>query len=1196
MTSTTTDSEQGGPASHHDQPYRRLVIADDLVTDQALADAGGDEFHHSAIAKAVGDLSLSSAAPVNIALFGPWGSGKSTFYNLMRRRVQQQDQHVEVVRYDAWKYGGQALKRNFLQEVARQLDLTDSDFDRDLTLNQEQARIRLGRWFRYNLRSILGAVTVGLIAAALWTAVHAGVDAKWNQPKEKFLDLWPSHVSEFGLVLAAVLTTLLLGPKALESAVVKTTRPAVDRDDQFAKMFRKLINRIKKEKDAHRVVFFIDELDRCEVNDVVATLVDLKTFLDEPDCVFIVAADRDVLEHALRHVPQAKPIREDDPYYSTPGAFIDKIFQHQIALPPLRSHALSSFAHRLVSDRTRGLWRELVDVDPSGRLFNDVVYILVPAHISSPRRVKVLLNNFATSVRIAQSRHIDWVSRARELAFLTVLETEFPTVAAALIKFPDLLAYIRKEKDVDDPAVPQDRKVLVARLSKVAGDIVRDERDDAETNAREERAQEELARQLHDYLGKLAVVTDLHDPRPDLFYLRVVGYDQGLTDPALGEMIDLAAERQPDAVVAAFEAQAPEIRALATELLIQDLAHRRGIGQANVLESACRLVEGLPQDLLVRIAHLAPEVLIHVSDAAWRLNSVPGAVRLAATQGDSAAPVRSLMALLDPGETSHKEVLVASAPALAWADDETAEPIHEKIADFLPHTSEPLEAALSDLPEDEAIGVFQATESALQHQYTEMTPAAALECFDAVTDAALANQTPDPVLWESLLFALNKRVPTITARIHERRDELQAVLSAEHQAAVALYEIEIGDRTNWGDWTRYLGAPEPDQWLSVFARDAAKVIVRDIPTSHESLKPLLDPILDLLEPEHQPIVFEELLGQVPAITWGDASDPDGHRWANLHEVTQRCAPTPDDEEKIHQAVAASLIASVTATLPAAPATPPAALVTDWLKRIEGLPAKQGKAVDAELAQLTPTAPGPTVTLTRLRIAARRAGRLSPLTPNPILPSAGVPEASVMAGEWLASRPKPENALKVLTAIAVGTNPLSRYAEAITTEQRTTLWIALEKDHASEAHLKAVGKAGVYGEAIEHMAPEILTPTQQTQRDKATDRLLTAVFAEAPTRAERERGETLGHRAASQLALALLATDINDNVILAARVIIHSKGCAHGTKTKLRSAFTTFATGKQTRNFTKAQAKALRRMELLAPPKKSKWSWLLDWTD
>lgn len=1204
MTTSATQTPGDEPESHHDQPHRRLVLAADLVTDKALEDANGDEFHHAAIAKAVGDLTLSSATPVNIALFGPWGSGKSTFYHLMANRIEQQDRKVVVVSYDAWKYGGRALKTNFIQDVARRLELKRNDFDRDLNLNEEQSRIRLGRWFRYNWTSFLGAAFVGLVIASLWTATHAAVDAKWLHAKQTYWEVLPSHVTEFGLVLAAVLTTLLLGPKALESAVVKTTRPAIERDDQFAQMFRQLVRRIKKEKDAHRVVFFIDELDRCDPADVVATLVDLKTFLDEPDCVFVVAADRDVLEHALREVPQAKPIRDSDPYYSTPGAFIDKIFQHQIALPPLRTHALSSFAHRLVSDRTDGLWKELQLADPTGRLFNDIVYILVPAHVSSPRRVKVLLNNFATNARIAQSRHIEWTDRARELAFLTVLETEFPTVAATLIHFPDLLVYLRGDKDPADESLPADRKAQVDRLNpanqsdtSVAGKLVRDtngESDPFGDDERERLAQHELARQLAAYLNKLTVISDLQDPRPDLFYLRVVGYDEGLTDPVLGEMIDLAAEREPDAVIAAFEDETPEIKTLAARLLINDLAHQRGIGQANVLESACRLVAQLPQHLVDEVAHLAPEVLTHIGDSSWRDAAIPGAAFLA-TNTNAVEELAELLEPLDPTEDHHDDLLTACTPALAWASDDAAEPIHEKIATFLPTSSQPLEAAVSNLPAQPASRLWNSIRETVSVEFGNGDSDDSLALFERLAEAVLDNEQPRSLTYSLILTGLGRTIPEITAYVHSQRDVLLPPLSADQQALIALFVMRTGDPSDWNDWLAYLSNDiPPTELISDWATSTAKTVIASIPTERRDLAPVFDPVFALItKSEHQAQLPAAIAERVAAIEWADDTDPESIRWQNLRHITAQTSPNEEATAEVAQAIADSLLAALARRLSTATTAIPTNLFSDWRARINELPSDQRKALDAQLSELTAPNTSAAVSLLRLRIAARRGHGIGPLTPAVLLPLVSETSASIMAGEWLTLRPRVEQVVEVHRAIPIGTGPLSRYAVSLNASRRTALWIALEKDSASREHLQAVGTYGVGGLAITHMRSAILDQPQQRQRDAATNRLLLATFAEAPSKVELDRGEKTGHKEASGLALDLIDTDINDNIILAARLVIHSGGYAHGTKTRLRTAFTKFGNGRQSRNFTSSQAEALRALELYVPNKKSRWARLLD---
>ncbi|WP_460889049.1 P-loop NTPase fold protein, partial [Promicromonospora xylanilytica] len=94
------------------------AMAEDLVRDAALSRASDDRLNHEPIVGVVADMTLAAEPPVNIALFGSWGSGKSSFFAALGDVLRQRDPSVRVARYDAWKYGGRALKQNFIQSVA----------------------------------------------------------------------------------------------------------------------------------------------------------------------------------------------------------------------------------------------------------------------------------------------------------------------------------------------------------------------------------------------------------------------------------------------------------------------------------------------------------------------------------------------------------------------------------------------------------------------------------------------------------------------------------------------------------------------------------------------------------------------------------------------------------------------------------------------------------------------------------------------------------------------------------------------------------------------------------------------------------------------------------------------------------------------------------------------------------------------
>jgi hypothetical protein len=72
---------------------RRIVTTQDWVSDEVIGRAEDDRLRHRDIVEQVADLIETAPTPANIGVFGPWGSGKSSFRrmrpepNVMNREI-----------------------------------------------------------------------------------------------------------------------------------------------------------------------------------------------------------------------------------------------------------------------------------------------------------------------------------------------------------------------------------------------------------------------------------------------------------------------------------------------------------------------------------------------------------------------------------------------------------------------------------------------------------------------------------------------------------------------------------------------------------------------------------------------------------------------------------------------------------------------------------------------------------------------------------------------------------------------------------------------------------------------------------------------------------------------------------------------------------------------------------------------------
>jgi hypothetical protein len=396
-------------------------LADELIPDHSLEADEQDLFDHEDYVERLMqiirhvDVGHTSA---NIALYGSWGSGKSGIAKRLKKRLEPESR-FQYAEFEAFKFGRDPLLRNFVNQLAEQLFPNDrlrvKAYKRRLYESTSRPHVDLNQSFeKHRLIWWVAVIVFGLVSGFAL--------GFWLWPGSEHRQEADNYFKLVGFLTFSVFLSYF--------TLSRSTSPATG-DEEFEEIFEDMLERLKITETDRRLVVFVDELDRCSPSEVAATLESIRTFLGVKGCIFIVAADQQVLEHALtEQLRQSTPPDLANPYYSAGSAYLDKIFQYQLSFPPLRPRRLTDFALELVRHR-RGVWAD-PEVDKE-----DVISTLLPTHIHSPRRVKVLLNAFALSFGIARSRAArnnltNVATRAPELAKLVCIKLEFPLFARDL--------------------------------------------------------------------------------------------------------------------------------------------------------------------------------------------------------------------------------------------------------------------------------------------------------------------------------------------------------------------------------------------------------------------------------------------------------------------------------------------------------------------------------------------------------------------------------------------------------------------------------------------------------------------------------------------------------------------------------------------------------------------------------------------
>ena len=274
-----------------------------------------DYLNFSGVAETVAELVIqANTRPISIGIVGAWGVGKSSMIQLVQRELEKRDPDQEkflFVTFNAWLYQGYDDARAALMDVIGEALRREAE-ERKTGIDKTKDFLKRVRWSRVvKLAAAVGAVAAGLPPLTL---LETGVDAanKVISGAEASDDVGKLEgaAKKVGDASGGFLT-----PKEEYSP------------PQEINALRESFEAALKELDVTLIVL-IDDLDRCLPETTISTLEAIRLFLFLPRTAFVLAADDQMIRHAVR-----KHFNGIDDELVT--NYFDKLIQIAIRVPPL---------------------------------------------------------------------------------------------------------------------------------------------------------------------------------------------------------------------------------------------------------------------------------------------------------------------------------------------------------------------------------------------------------------------------------------------------------------------------------------------------------------------------------------------------------------------------------------------------------------------------------------------------------------------------------------------------------------------------------------------------------------------------------------------------------------------------------------------------------------------------------------------
>ncbi len=358
-----------------------------MLTDNDIKKITEDTLSYSAFSETLEEVIISSETPLTIGLYGIWGSGKTSLMQ-MTRELLKSNAKIKTAWFDAWKFDkSHDLRVALIHSILREIAI-------DETIN--------------------------------------------SSLKEKVTELL-KRVNWLGLGMATI-NQVLPSPLAFS----ELNDPLIENSGEISQKTLELIGDFEEEftniaksyaGDDGKLVVFIDDLDRCIPEKAVDILEAIKLFLNVQHSVFIIGADKNVIEMGIHEkYPQM--------FEDWGKNYLDKIVQIPFFLPPVREDIITE--------------KFIPELDISEDIME---YKSIIAEVGgNPRTIKRLLNQFELQKILAEKQGLEVNNEI--MAKLAVIHFIQPEFHDNMVKMyvENKTNYVQKMKELSESGTKEELK------------------------------------------------------------------------------------------------------------------------------------------------------------------------------------------------------------------------------------------------------------------------------------------------------------------------------------------------------------------------------------------------------------------------------------------------------------------------------------------------------------------------------------------------------------------------------------------------------------------------------------------------------------------------------------------------------------------------------------------------------------------